>query len=128
MELRTKMSANDTKKATTNQRNQRGRPRKWAGALGQQRIDWGGKDKRLDEHYREQIGAKAESTVWMVFINLGGLPLNNSHIKNTEVQYFMSINGIDIMGMAETNVNWYQLPEEQHYVRGSQPGGKVSTS
>ncbi len=49
--------------------------------------------------------------VRILFMNVGGLPFNLAHPKNSEIWNLIGTHHIDIMGMAEVNISWYQIPE-----------------
>ena len=59
------------------------------------RDDWGHKMKK-----------KNEKSTRICFANVRGIGLQAKHPKSEEIRMFMDENTVDIMGLAETNVNW----------------------
>ncbi len=45
-----------------------------------------------------------------MFFNIGGLPFHNSAPKNKEFTTIVRVHRIDILGVAEVNINWNNLP------------------
>ncbi len=48
--------------------------------------------------------------IWVTFMNIGGLPFNNVASKHRESRTFVHLNKVDILGLAETNINWMAIP------------------
>ncbi len=49
----------------------------------QQCINLNKRTAQLEEDYGDEIGAKSQNTVRMLFMNMGGLPFQNSNCNNT---------------------------------------------
>jgi hypothetical protein len=56
------------------------------------------------------MGAKQEAKVRVIFQNCGGLPLKASHESQERLVRCINHNAVDILGLAEVNINWARLP------------------
>ncbi len=65
------------------------------------------------EQYKEVFGDSIkmikEDTARLMFIMLAGYPFSTK-IKNREVQALVRDHKVDILGMAETDINWSRIP------------------
>ncbi len=67
-------------------------------------VNWGQK------YDGDLTKTKEENITRLLFMNVGGLPFSNQHPKNIQICTMVQANQVDILGMAETNINWSELP------------------
>ncbi len=53
-----------------------------------------------------QQNKKEDSTTWIIFMNIGGLPTFYQYYKNTEIHTLVRAHEVYILGLAEININW----------------------
>ena len=53
--------------------------------------------------------AKKENHTRVCFVNVNGIGVSKKSSKSEDIRVFMSQNKIDVMGLAETNVNWSKV-------------------
>ncbi len=68
------------------------------------------RDKSIEGVYGETPEWKEECTTQVIFMNIGGLPFNIAASKNREMRTLVCLNKVDILGLAETDVNWTAIP------------------
>jgi len=56
---------------------------------------------------------KPDSTLRICFQNVGGIPHDNVHIKNSQIISFVNSSETDILALSEINVGWRHLPIHQ---------------
>ena len=64
---------------------------------------------------------KTSNKIRIAFQNINGYITNNDDVKTQSIKDFIEDKYVDIMGMAETNVNWNRLPKHktiQSTIRG----------
>ena len=54
------------------------------------------------------------------FININSIPSSNQHEKNDELRHAINEYGIDILGMAEINQNWYKIEDSKRWRQRTQ--------
>jgi hypothetical protein len=55
-------------------------------------------------------GRKPSTSIRLVFQNGGDLPASSNHSYNDQLAFFVSDFGVDIIGIAEVNLNWSRVP------------------
>ncbi len=58
------------------------------------------------ESFCDKLIPQEEAMARIAFLNIGGLPPMNVHLKNQEIRMFVRANEVDFLGMEEMNVNW----------------------
>jgi hypothetical protein len=71
-----------------------------------------------DEIFGDSISPKRTNTLRLGFQNIGGLPLIRNKHKDDVIRCGISLWKFDIFGIAETNVDWRLVKEEDRlYLR-----------
>ncbi len=60
----------------------------------------------MEVPFGDELRPEEEAMTRISSLDISGIPLVNSHPKNQEIRTFIRLYKIDIMGMAEMNVNW----------------------
>ncbi len=68
--------------------------------------DWEGVQK---EQYGDSMEQKGDTAIQIVFMNIRGLPFSNQHQKNIEICTLVQAHNMEILGLAETNINWFRI-------------------
>jgi len=58
------------------------------------------------------IGKKNQNVLRVRFLNVGGLPLQQNNFKEEAIWQGLSTYAFDIFGVAETNIDWRLLQEQ----------------
>ena len=64
---------------------------------------------RPQDHWGHKLGKKHKHTTRVCFVNINGLGKKQKSPKSEEIRTFMTQNKIDVMGMAEININWARV-------------------
>ncbi len=70
-------------------------------------VEW---DKNTSESCGDQAKDKVDSTMQVMLMNVGGLPTSNHHSKNHEIWDLVQEEDVDILGLAEVNMNSMEVP------------------
>ncbi len=65
--------------------------------------------RQMDASYGVSLDKKGDNTMPVTFLNIGGLPFHNSFPKSKEVRMLVGNNNMDILGLAEVNINWENI-------------------
>ena len=61
------------------------------------------------DYWGHKLGKKRHNTTRVCFININGIGHKKKSYKGEEIRKFMESSKVDVMGMAETNVNWSKV-------------------
>ncbi len=64
------------------------------------------------DRFGDNISIKPKRTLQIGFQNIGGFPTHRSDIKEDYIRLGLSNWDFDVFGLAETNLDWRMLPEE----------------
>ncbi len=70
----------------------------------------GGLEGEYSKEFVDPVPAKLKDTVQMFFMSVDCLPFFNRYHKNSKIHSLIHRHEVDIMGMAETIVNWKNIP------------------
>ncbi len=82
----------------------------------------------MQVEFGDMIQEKAEHKTWLIFLNMRGLPYYNSLYKNMGAQQLTNNHNIDVLGLAETNLNWRKIPMEHRLGDQTLYDGRPNTS
>ena len=69
----------------------------------------GGKESMLNRTFGDQCGSKEKGIIRFMFQNVNGLGYTNDSVKNINVRNMLYKYEVDVMAMAETNLNWGKI-------------------
>ncbi len=67
------------------------------------------------EPFGDELRPKKEVTTRISFLIIGEIPRVNTHLKSQKIRTFIRSNDVDILGMAETNVNWSNVRNQNGF-------------
>ncbi len=66
-------------------------------------------EAEAEENFGDGLCNKEEATTRIAFLNIGGISLVNAHQRNQKIRLLVRVADVNILGLAETNVNWTHI-------------------
>ena len=93
---------------------------------GRSRAHWTKEKTEWADYWGGSWQTKSQQTLRVGFCNIGGIGQTRKHIRNSQLRNMIDKYKIDIMGVAETNVNWKKVQHQDRLYERSKSWWEAS--